>query len=332
MHSLKDLSLDRPAALALGAIAASRQPARHRDLRARRARAPQRPARVCASALPRRGAQQLLPAVPGARAALSRAKSHHAGAAARQRRQPPAPPARTARLGAQLDGIVLALAGLSRLFADTMTERQGREAADRAARRAAADGAAADRQCPAAPGQGALAIECRADDARTRVHSCSAGCIPPRARRSPPSALCWPNTAAAATSASAPRSWTCPGSARLLQIAGLAAAGSDISSGAGRPPRLYRPRPTSRTAVGRHPAREPTAAAPLGAPQHWLPQLAGEAVFIAHSRALPADAAPLLPASVSGPPAARAGFGWPSRGLGRGLRRGPRGAAWPQPW
>ena len=68
----------------------------------------------------------------------------------------------------QLDGVVLALAGLSRLFADTATERQGQQLLT-----GLLDGlnlmVLPLSESPGAPGQGALAIECRADDADTRA-------------------------------------------------------------------------------------------------------------------------------------------------------------------
>ena len=61
-----------------------------------------------------------------------------------------------------LDGVVLALAGLARLW----RSRAGREAV-RASLRRARWMVLPLSECPTAPGQGALSIECRRDDART---------------------------------------------------------------------------------------------------------------------------------------------------------------------
>jgi len=65
---------------------------------------------------------------------------------------------------AALDGVVLALAGLSRLYND----RDGRQRVAQWLQGVRCMVLPLS-ECPAAPGQGALAIECRADDVRTRV-------------------------------------------------------------------------------------------------------------------------------------------------------------------
>jgi len=62
-----------------------------------------------------------------------------------------------------LDGIVLALAGLTRLWRDTNGRRSVRPMLENARWMVLPLSA-----CPAAPGQGALALECRRDDARTQ--------------------------------------------------------------------------------------------------------------------------------------------------------------------
>lgn len=68
-----------------------------------------------------------------------------------------------------LDGIVIALAGLQRLWADVGVEAAGRERLQRLLEglRLMLLPLSA---CPSAPGQGALALECRASDAATLAH------------------------------------------------------------------------------------------------------------------------------------------------------------------
>ncbi len=65
----------------------------------------------------------------------------------------------------QLDGVVLALAGLQRLWADPDGRRTIRPLISKLRWMVLPLSL-----CPAAPGQGALAIECRADDQRCREH------------------------------------------------------------------------------------------------------------------------------------------------------------------
>jgi hydroxymethylbilane synthase len=166
VHSLKDLSLDRPADLFLAAVPRRANP---RDIALFAADVPQRLAegaglRIGTSS-PRRA--ELLPpflarALPHAarnRIELVNLRGNVDGRLRRLRE-----PRGSER---QLDGIVLALAGLSRLYADQSTERQGR---------ALLDGLLEGlpfivmplTTVPGAPGQGALAVECRTDDAATR--------------------------------------------------------------------------------------------------------------------------------------------------------------------
>ena len=93
----------------------------------------------------------------------------------------------------QLDGVVLALAGLSRLFADTTTERQG-HALLRGILQGLPFMVLPLTESPGAPGQGALAIECRSDDAHTRALLAALEDPPTRARhrvRTPAAGAAW---------------------------------------------------------------------------------------------------------------------------------------------
>ena len=80
----------------------------------------------------------------------------------------------------ELDGVVLARAGLARI--DRLDEAT--EVLD-------------PLQMLPAPGQGALAVECRADDP-TWPTTCAGSTTPPRGPPSRPSARCWPRSRAAA--------------------------------------------------------------------------------------------------------------------------------------
>lgn len=167
VHSLKDLSLARPPALLLAAIPRRANP---RDLAIFAADAPARLAagaglRIGTSS-PRR--QQLLPsflvrALPhGARNPIELVTLRGNVDTRLRRVLEPRPSAR------QLDGVVLAFAGLARLFADRSTGRQGHALLQELLRGLPLMVLPLT-ECPAAPGQGALAIECRADDADTRA-------------------------------------------------------------------------------------------------------------------------------------------------------------------
>jgi hydroxymethylbilane synthase len=167
VHSLKDLSLTRPEALVLAAVPSRANP---RDIAIFAADAPARLAagaglRIGTSS-PRR--QQLLPgflarALPHAQDNRIELVSLRGNVDSRLRRV--LEPRSSDR---QLDGVVLAFAGLSRLFADTITERRGRELLEELLRGLPLMVLPLD-EVPAAPGQGALAIECRTADARTRA-------------------------------------------------------------------------------------------------------------------------------------------------------------------
>jgi hydroxymethylbilane synthase len=166
VHSLKDLSLERPADLVLAAVPRRANP---RDIAIFAADVPQRLAageglRIGTSS-PRRA--QLLPpflsrALPFASRNRIELVNLRGNVDSRLRRL------REARGSErQLDGIVLALAGLSRLYADTITARQGRQLlGELLAGLPYMVMPLTD--VPGAPGQGALAVECRAADDRTR--------------------------------------------------------------------------------------------------------------------------------------------------------------------
>ena len=191
----------------------------------------------------------------------------------------------------QLDGIVLALAGLSRLFADTITERQGQQLL-----RELLQGlhlmVLPLTDSPGAPGQGALAIECRADDASTRAllaaleHPDTRGAIAVERQ------LLAEHGGGCHQRFGATLQWL-PGLGGLLQVAGRSSADLDIAE------RRLLPLTALPEQVGavhgwdgskaERAAITPVVdAATLGTRLHNGP------VFVAHSRALPAQAAPLL--------------------------------------
>jgi hydroxymethylbilane synthase len=165
VHSLKDLSLDRPAGIAPGAIPTRENP---RDVAIFRRDAVTRLAngkslRIGTSA-PRRVENVprfLERALPGAKPGCIECVEIRGNVDTRLSRLHE--PDSSAR---QLDGVVLALAGLVRLWRDQRADG-GRERLSRLLH---------DvrwivlplTDCPSAPGQGALAVECRAVDARAR--------------------------------------------------------------------------------------------------------------------------------------------------------------------
>jgi len=163
VHSYKDLSLERPAELHLGAVPVRENP---RDIVFFAADVPQRLAGATTlrigSSSPRR--QAFVPgflerALPGApRIELCELRGN---VDTRLRRL--LEPRGSARA---LDGVILAFAGLSRLWQD---EAVGAAAVLRELLAGLPRMLLPLTLCPAAPAQGALAIECRADDARTRA-------------------------------------------------------------------------------------------------------------------------------------------------------------------
>jgi hydroxymethylbilane synthase len=163
VHSYKDLSLERPPELCLGAVPARENP---RDIvffapdtLAQLARGA--PLRIGSSS-PRR--QAFVPAfleraLPGApRVELCELRGN-VDTRLRRLREPRGSER-------QLDGVILAFAGLSRLWQD---ESVGAAAILRELLAGLPRMLLPLTLCPAAPAQGALAIECRTDDARTRT-------------------------------------------------------------------------------------------------------------------------------------------------------------------
>jgi hydroxymethylbilane synthase len=163
VHSYKDLSLERPAALRLAAVPAREQP---RDIAVFAADVRTRialgaPLRIGSSS-PRRASfvpellDQLLPAA-AAGAAESRVRLVELRGNVDSRLRRLHEPRSSAR---QIDGVVLAFAGLARLWADQSGRALLSELLAPLPRMVLPLSA-----CPGAPAQGALAIECRADDA-----------------------------------------------------------------------------------------------------------------------------------------------------------------------
>ena len=173
VHSYKDLSLERPVALYLGAVPARENP---RDIVFFAADATERLAAGATlrigSSSPRRQAfvpsflERALPqaAVPGGaapphfRAQLCELRGNVDSRLRRLRE-----PRGSER---QLDGVILAFAGVSRLWQD---EAVGAAAVLRELLTGLPRMLLPLTLCPAAPAQGALAIECRRDDAHTRA-------------------------------------------------------------------------------------------------------------------------------------------------------------------
>jgi hydroxymethylbilane synthase len=162
VHSYKDLSLERPGGLHVGAVPVRENP---RDIVVFAADVPARlasgvPLRIGSSS-PRRQAfvpaflQRALPGAPPVRLCELRG---NVDTRLRRLREP-----RGAER--QLDGVVLAFAGLARLWQD---ESVGAAAVLRELLAGLPRMLLPLTLCPAAPAQGALAIECRADDERTR--------------------------------------------------------------------------------------------------------------------------------------------------------------------
>ena len=290
VHSLKDLSLERPAELMLGAVPRRANP---RDIaifapdvmdRLREGKG----LRI-GTGSPRR--QQLLPpfftqALPFGDRNTIELVGLRGNVDTRLRRV--REPRGSER---QLDGIVLALAGLTRLYADTVTERQGRQLLDELLAGLPLMVLPLT-DSPSAPGQGALAIECRADDARTRALLAAIDHAPTRAAITAERAVlaeygggCHQRFGATAIEQ--------PDAGTLLQIAGLAADGRDIAQRRwSEATTLPAPRAPVRSWNGA--TASPPAMRPVLDAQALAAQLKGDAVFVAHSRALPEGGAAAL--------------------------------------
>jgi len=166
VHSYKDLSLERSPRLLLAAVPRRAQPY---DIAVFAADVPERLAAghevVIGSSSPRRAAfvpelmQRVLPRRGADRRELARVKLVDLRGNVDSRLRRLHEPRGSAR---QLDGIVLAFAGLSRLWSDAAGNVLLRELLAPLPRMVLPLS-----QCPAAPAQGALAIECRSDDQGT---------------------------------------------------------------------------------------------------------------------------------------------------------------------
>ena len=168
VHSYKDLSLERPAELHLGAVPRRENP---RDIVFFAADVPEQLAQGASlrigSSSPRRQAfvpPFLARALPGcAPSAASRVTLSELRGNVDTRLRRLREPRGSER---QLDGVILAFAGLSRLWQD---EAVGAGLVLRELLAGLPRMLLPLTLCPAAPAQGALAIECRADDERTRA-------------------------------------------------------------------------------------------------------------------------------------------------------------------
>jgi len=290
VHSLKDLALDRPADFVLAAVPKRANP---RDLALF---APDVPARLAAGASLRLGTSsprrmQLLPdflarALPHAARGKLLLESLRGNVDTRLRRLHE--PRGSER---QLDGVVLAMAGLSRLFADTRTERRGRELLG-----GLLEGLPLMvlplEESPGAPGQGALAIECRADDEATRALLAVLEDPPTRAAITVERALLGEHGGGCHQRFGATLSWL-PELGGLLRIAGRDAGDQDLAERRFLPDRPLPPLTGTVRAWDGSIAGK-AEATPLLDGAALAGQLRHQAVFVAHSRALPAGGAAAL--------------------------------------
>ncbi len=294
VHSLKDLSLERPREFVLAAVPRRANP---RDIALFAPDVPQRLAAgaglVIGTSSPRRA--ELLPpflaqALPfGARNALTLVNLRGNVDSRLRRLHEPRGSER------HLDGVVLALAGLSRLYADTSTEREGRKLLDSLLR---------DlnlmvlplTDSPGAPGQGALAIECRANDAATRELLAVLEDPATRGAITLERQLLAEHGGGCHQRFGATLQWL-PGLGGLLRTGGRSGSNVDITGERWLPEVVVAdPAGVVRAWDGSHApksdARYLVAGAQLSA------QLHSDAVFVAHSRALPPDAASALAGKV----------------------------------
>ncbi len=186
---------------------------------------------------------------------------------------------------------MLAFAGLSRLFADRVTERQGHALLQELLRGLPLMVLPLT-DCPAAPGQGALAIECRADDVATRAR------LAPLEDPATRAAITFERALLAQHGGGCHQRFGATFVALddlggVLHVGGADSAGQDITRTEWMPAQVLPE--ASRTArawdgsAHAPPASEPKMdAATLGA------ALSSPAVFLAHSRALPAGSAAAL--------------------------------------
>ncbi|MET0290853.1 MAG: hydroxymethylbilane synthase [Steroidobacteraceae bacterium] len=282
VHSLKDLSLTRPETLVLAAVPRRANP---RDIAIFAADVPARLAagaglRVGTSS-PRR--QQLLPsffaqALPHASRNRIELVTLRGNVDSRLRRLHE--PRGSER---QLDGVVLAFAGLSRLFADVATERRGQVMLQELLRGLPLMVLPLT-DVPGAPGQGALAIECRADDARTRSLLAALEHPPTRA------AITFERELLARHGGGCHQRFGAthvevPGVGGVLHVGGTDAAGRDITRNEWLPEVALLP-VTRNARAWNGAAQTPPAAVTLMDPSTLYASVSAPAVFLAHSRAL----------------------------------------------
>lgn len=290
VHSLKDLSLERPADFVLAAVPVRANP---RDIALF---APDVPERLAAGGALRIGTSsprraQLLPpffarALPHAERSSITLESVRGNVDSRLRRLHE--PRGSER---QMDGVVLALAGLARLFADTATDRQGQQLL-----KTLLQGLHVMvlplTDSPGAPGQGALAVECRADDTATRAMLAALEDQPTRGAIAIERALLAEHGGGCHQRFGATLQWL-TGLGALLRIAGRNADDRDIGEVRFLPNTVL---PGLVGAVQRWDGTtvERATATPLLTAAQLAAQLARPAVFVAHSRALPEGGAAAL--------------------------------------
>lgn len=290
VHSLKDLSLERPREFVLAAVPRRANP---RDIALFAPDVMQRLAvgagLTIGTSSPRRA--QLLPpflsqALPfGSRNALNLVNLRGNVDSRLRRLHEPRGSER------HLDGVVLALAGLSRLYADTSTEREGRKLLD--ALLAGLNLMVLPlTESPGAPGQGALAIECRANDAVTRALLAVLEDPATRGAITLERQLLAEHGGGCHQRFGATLQWL-PGLGGLLRTGGRSGTNVDITGERWLPNVVVNaPSGAVQAWDGSHApksdARYRVSAAQLAA------LLRADAVFVAHSRALPPDAAATL--------------------------------------
>jgi len=290
VHSLKDLALERPPGFVLAAVPRRANP---RDLALFAPDVPELLARGASlrvgTSSPRRA--QLLPgffahALPHAARGKVMLENLRGNVDSRLRRLHE--PRGSER---QLDGVVLAMAGLSRLFADTTTERKGH-----ALLTSLLEGlhlmVLPLSESPGAPGQGALAIECRANDATTRALLAVLEDPPTRAAVEIERTLLAEHGGGCHQRFGATLSWL-PELGGLLRIAGRNANDRDIAERRFLPDTALPPI-TGEVRTWDGSLADKAAATPLLDGASLAAKLKHDAVFVAHSRALPSGGAAAL--------------------------------------
>ncbi len=290
VHSLKDLSLERPPEFVLAAVPKRANP---RDIAIFAPDVPQRLAQGAGlrigTSSPRRA--ELLPpffarALPHAARNTITLENLRGNVDSRLRRLHE--PRGSER---QLDGVVLALAGLSRLFADTTTERQGQQLLRELLQRLHLMVLPLT-DSPGAPGQGALAIECRADDAATRALLAALEHPETRGAITVERQLLSQHGGGCHQRFGATLQWL-PELGGLLQVAGRSSQNADIAERRFLPQTAL-PEHVDAVRIWDGSTAERAAATPVLDAAGLAARLRGNTVFVAHSRALPTGAAPLL--------------------------------------